>query len=146
MDMMEPERRFSRREEKRLLKLAAEVSLADFPNPERAGCPGPEMLRALAWRQVPLEQTEDAIDHIATCSPCFAQYMIHRQACKRRKTAQVLFLCLGIAAIIGILLTRAGWGPRPQSKRPPQFAKDLPAEQLYRQYLLDLRSQSVRRT
>ena len=96
MAMMEPEQRFARREEKRLLKLAAEVSLTDFPNPERAGCPSPQTLRAMAWRQMPLEQTEDFIDHIATCSPCFEQYMIHRRECKRRKTAQVLFFCVGI--------------------------------------------------
>ena len=59
MGVTELKRRFSRREEKLILKLAAEVSRNDHPNPERAGCPSPETLKALAQRQIPLYETEN---------------------------------------------------------------------------------------
>src|SRR5262252_1282307 len=106
MGVMDPERRFSRREEKRLLKLASEISRTEFPNPERAGCPSPETLKALAQRQIPLEETGNAIGHIGKCSPCFAQYWEYRQAHKRVKTGRVLLLSLVIVALAGILVSR----------------------------------------
>jgi hypothetical protein len=144
MDVTEPKRRFSRREEKQLLKLAAEVSRTEFPNPERAGCPSSQTLKALAQRQIPLPETGDIVDHIGTCSPCFTQYWHYRQGYKRRKTAQVLFVCLGIVAIVGILISRVGWQSRPQSRKERQIAKELP--QVYRQLVFDLRGWSSPRS
>ncbi len=146
MDVTNPERRFSRREEKRLLKLAAEVSRTEYPNPERAGCPSPDRLKALARRQIPLDETGDIIDHIGTCSPCFAQYWDYRRGHKRRKTIQVLFVCLGIVALVGILVSRVGWQLRPQSREERQVAKDLPRSQVYRQLVFDLRAWSSARS
>lgn len=146
MGVTGPERRFSRREEKRLLKLAAEVSRTEFPNPERAGCPSAEILKALANRQIPLEETGGLIDHIGTCSPCFTQYWGYRQGRKRRTTVGLLLLCLGIVALTGILVSRVGWQLRPQSKQERQIAKQLPKQQVFRQLVLDLRTWSIPRT
>lgn len=145
MDVTDPERRFSRREEKRLLRLAAEVSRTEFPNPERAGCSSPETLKALAHRQIPLEETGDMIAHIGTCSPCFTQYSDCRRSHKRRKTIRVLFMCAVIAAVAGLLVSRVGWQLRPQSSEERQIAKGLPMPP-YRQLVFDLRGWSYPRS
>jgi len=145
MDVTERNRRFSRREEKQILKLAAEVSRTEYPNPERTGCPSPETLKALAQRQIPLQETEPIVDHIGTCSPCFTQYWDYRRGHKRRKSATVLFVCLALIALAGILVSRVWWQLSPQSKRERQIAKDLPKRQLYRQLVLDLRDWSPTR-
>jgi hypothetical protein len=142
MDMTESKRRFSRREEKQLLKLAAAVSKTEFPNPERAGCPSTETLKSLAERRIPLQETGDLVDHIGTCSPCFTQYWAYRREHKRRKAAQVLMVCLGIAALVGILFSRVGWPLRPQSRGQHEVAKELPKPQVYRQVVFDLRTWS----
>lgn len=146
MGMTEPERRFSRHEERHLLKLAAEVSRTEFPNPERAGCPSPQMLKSMAERQIPLQETGDVVDHIATCSPCFAQYWEYRRGHKRRKTAQVVIICLGIAVLGGILVSRVGWPSRPQSRGQHDIAKELPKPQVYLQLVFDLRAWSSPRS
>jgi len=145
MDVTEPKRRFSRREEKQILKLAAEVSRTEYPNPERAGCPSTETLKALARRQIPLQETEAIVDHLGTCSPCFTQYWDYRRGHKRRKTV-TLFVCLGIIALAGILASRIGWQLRPQPGGEPEIAKDLPSPQVYRPLVLDLRAWSPSRS
>jgi len=143
MDMTDPKRHFSQREEKRFLKLAAEVARTEYPNPERAGCPAPEILKALALRQIPLDQTGDVIDHIGTCSPCFTQYWDYRRGHKRQKTIQLLLVCLGIAVLTGIVLSRP-WQPR--SGQEPQVAKGTPKQQGNRQLVFDLRAWSSTRS
>ena len=143
MDLTDPERRFSRREEKRLLRLAAEVSRTDFPNPERAGCPSPETLKALAERRIPLNKTGDIIDHIGTCSPCFTQYDDYRRGHKRRKTVQALLVCFGILVLVGLLVSRVGRQLPTREER--QVAEGLPSPQSYRQLVFDLRAWSSAR-
>jgi hypothetical protein len=146
MDVTELKRRFSRREEKQLLKLASEVSRTEYPNPERAGCPSAETLKALAYRQIPLQDTEAIVDHIGMCSPCFAQYWDYRRGHKRRKGVTMLLLCLAIIALAGILVSRVGWRSHPQSKAEHQIAKDHSRPLSYRQLVLDLRAWSPSRS
>jgi len=53
-----------------------------FPNRERAGCPGNEILRAMAFRKLGVDQVNDWIEHLGTCSPCFREYTeFRRQVC-----------------------------------------------------------------
>ena len=146
MDVRERKRHFSRREEKQLLNVAAEVSRTEYPNPERAGCPSPETLKALAQRRIPLREAEAIVDHIGTCSPCFTQYWGYRREYKRRKSVTVLFVCFAIIALAGILVSRVGWQLGPQSKGERQIAKDLPTRLVYRQLVLDLRDWSPSRS
>ena len=47
----------AKREEMRLIKAYQRVVLGGgFPNPERAGCPGNEILRAMAFRKLGVDQ------------------------------------------------------------------------------------------
>src|ERR671915_1657510 len=74
------------------------------PNPARAGCPPPELLRRLARRELPIG--DPAYDHFAKCSPCYQELRTVQQAdaataatAKRRRTmlAAAAILVLAIA-------------------------------------------------
>jgi hypothetical protein len=100
MEIDGPDMRFSRRQEKNLLRIAAQIARSEFDSPERIGCPPEETLKLLARRSSSLSDSTDLIDHIATCSPCFIDYSRHRTAYKRRvrawsslACAALLFLC-----------------------------------------------------
>jgi len=76
--------RFSRRQERNLLRAAADAARSEFDSPERIDCPAPHTVESLARRSSSLTETPDLIDHIATCSPCFVEYSRYRAAYKRR--------------------------------------------------------------
>ena len=54
----------------------------DFPNPDRRGCPPIGQLRLLA--DTPRKAKESALNHIASCSPCYGDYSRFLQARKSR--------------------------------------------------------------
>lgn len=72
--------RFSSRQERLLLRAATAAIGAEFPNTERCGCPEAKAVRRLAQRRIPLPETGELVDHIATCAPCFNQYVRYRRA------------------------------------------------------------------
>ncbi|MBV9226543.1 MAG: hypothetical protein JOY85_21120 [Acidobacteriaceae bacterium] len=76
-----------------------EAYLHAFPNPERIGCPGSEVLRGLATKQLPI--SHPARTHIARCSPCFQEFRsFQREAALRHR----LILSAGLAACFLIAL------------------------------------------
>lgn len=111
----------SRRQEKRLLKRAAEIARSSYPNPSREGCPGREQLENVAYRRVALTALDPAvIEHIASCSPCFSEYT---QLRKRRQTVKLLTivvagLCLGAGIVASAWFARRS-EPVITRKQPP---------------------------
>ena len=79
--------------------------LKDFPNPERIGCPGAEVLKKIASRKMPLSEAEAWLDHLGSCSPCYGDFSQFREAQERSRRRTVL----GIAAGILLVVTIAGW-------------------------------------
>ena len=69
-----PDKAFSRRQEKSLLRIAAQITRSAFDSPQRIGCPKSQTLKLLAQRSPSVGESPDLIDHIATCSPCFNEY------------------------------------------------------------------------
>ena len=62
--------------------IVQQAILREFPNPERKGCPGTEVLRGLANRPRP---TRDAAwGHVTHCSPCYREFLDLREDVKRR--------------------------------------------------------------
>src|SRR3989442_6435880 len=90
----------TRRDERRLLKIATKAVKSDCPNPERFGCPGPVALKAIARHDVSFSGAEDVVDHIATCAPCFAEYTGYRRRRRLRVVSAVVLACVaGLVAI-----------------------------------------------
>lgn len=78
----------------RIQDIVQQAILREYPNPQRKGCPGAEVLRELANRPRP---TRDAAwEHVTHCSPCYREFLDlreevrrwlelqHRQALRRR--------------------------------------------------------------
>jgi len=110
-----PNRALAKREEARLFEAYERVlSGGGFPNPERAGCPGNEVLKAMALRRLEPEDVLNWIDHLGTCSPCFREYAVFRRQVEWRKRAAYLSMA---AAVIIVVLSFGLWkwraGPQP---------------------------------
>ncbi len=105
--------------------------LKEFPNPDRVGCPGSEILKRIASRKMPLSESEKWLDHLGSCSPCYSDFSAFRAAYKRNRTRSVL----AIAASILIFAILAGWALFLRQKEP------LVAQTA----VLDLRNRSIPR-
>lgn len=96
----------SKREEGQLIKTGQRVLLdGGYPNPDRVGCPGSEVLKGLAERKMDLREADQWVLHIGSCSPCFIEYTALQKQVTRRKTLE---LVLATAALL-IVAAVAGW-------------------------------------
>src|SRR6202451_1073619 len=78
-----PQTRVSRMSEERWNRLQLEYRRAvsaEYPNPGRKGCPGPEALRDLAERVVEREDLREnpRWRHAIQCGPCYEEYLALR--------------------------------------------------------------------
>lgn len=112
----------SRSEERELLKLGGRVFADNFSNPERAGCPPAEVLRAMAFRHRQAPPEADPSDHLTVCSPCFREYTRYRQQARQQASIRSALLAAAvvIVAISATLLWRHG-GPLRQQR--PEIAQ-----------------------
>ena len=85
----------SNRQIRALERAMARVVMTQFPNPERKGCPGPTVLRAIATKRISMR--DPAINHVARCSPCFRELTALRRAIFTRK---VLWLVGAVVAMV----------------------------------------------
>ena len=141
MEEQLPYRQFSRREERRLIESALNAVTSDFPNPERFGCPESSAVIAIAQGRLSSPETEDVIDHIATCSPCFLEYSQHR----RRHRIRVITK-MALASAAGLILIAVLWrfGSAHVGHRQPPMAKDITSAPL--SATLDFRNWTVQRS
>ena len=105
--------------------------LKEFPNPERTGCPGSEVLKKIASHKMPLSESERWLDHLGSCSPCYTDFSAFRAAYQRYRTRSGL----AIAASILIVAILAGWALFLRQEEP------LVAQTA----VLDLRNRSIPR-
>jgi hypothetical protein len=122
---------YSAKEEKRALDALGRGLLKEFPNPERIGCPGSEVLRGIASRKVPLAQAEPWLDHLTSCSPCYRDFSQFREAYELARKR----MFLAVAASILIVASIAGWALAHRHEET-QYAQTA---------VLDLRNRSVSR-
>ena len=92
------------KQEEKLRKLAKELFLNEYPNPERKGCPDSQTIKAVAFGKLRGEQASQWRTHFATCSPCTREYAGFRQEFQRAKRLRAL---AAIAAVV--LAVIAGW-------------------------------------
>ena len=117
----------SKRNEQRLIKAGQRVLLeGEYPNPERVGCPGEKVLKAIAFRDMPLKDALDDIDHMGYCSPCFIEHTEFRKQAQPRRTLELVFASVALVAIIvgGVWLWKAHRFP--EFGRKPSVAAVIP--------------------
>jgi HAMP domain-containing protein len=96
---------YSERDEKRILDALGRGLLKEFPNPDRAGCPGSDVLRKIAYHEMPLTEAKKWLDHLTSCSPCYGDFSQFQAAYQSRRTRTLL----AIAASILIVASLAAW-------------------------------------
>ena len=98
-----PEQKFDR-----VSRAVQESILRNYPNPERKGCPGDDVVREVAARTE--LKADEVWEHITHCSPCYATFLDAKKEFRhkrviRRRTA-VGLLAAAAAAIPVVLVTR----------------------------------------
>ena len=139
MEEKDTAKHFTRRDEQRLLKIATDSLRSDFPNSERHGCPGSEALQAIAGRHLEFPETDDLVDHIATCSPCFLEYSAHRRRYRLRLVGGTALCC-----VAGLLLTALFWRFAMPMRSRNETVAQLPPTAL--KAVLDFRNRTVERS
>jgi hypothetical protein len=140
MEKSRPTNPVTMRDAERLVKAARRVLLSGgYPNPERVGCPGPEVLKGLADRMIDLGRAKDLVLHLGCCSPCFVEYTEFRKQAQRRKTLDLAFASVALVAIIfgGVWLWKA------QRFRRFGGKPNVPVVATYKLVTLDLRNWMV---
>lgn len=76
----------------RLQKAYQEAVQASFPNPERHGCPGTQVLQGLAARSARHEDidSDEQWRHVIHCAPCYQEYLDLRAICRLNQGGQPL--------------------------------------------------------
>ncbi|MEJ2147724.1 MAG: hypothetical protein P8020_21610 [Acidobacteriota bacterium] len=132
----------SREEERRLLRAGERLFRSHFPNPDRTGCPGPEVLRTMASRK-PSSIPDDFLDHLMHCSPCFVEYDRQLARARRMRRLRTIAACGGLVALIGIAFWFAPGALH--SVEQPQVAVEGPSHRTEVVAVLDLRNASQAR-
>ena len=145
METNNPYKSLSRRQERNLLNAAAAAARTEFESPERTGCPGSAALSLLASRRSSLAESADLIDHIGTCSPCFAEYSRYRAAHERRVGVFSTLACAAAAVVLyfGVSQALNGPGGKPSSK---EVARSPETPEQSTELVLDLRLKGVTRS
>lgn len=99
------------------MKPIRQFFLEGNPNPERQGCPDEKTLKDIAENRLPANHP--ARMHLASCSPCFAEFRSFKGQLDAKRASQRRILAWGMAAcllvaigLIGVksLLTKPGVG------------------------------------
>ena len=122
---------YSERDEKRILDALGRGLLKEFPNPDRAGCPGSDVLRRIASHAMPLAETEKWLDHLTSCSPCYRDFSELQAGYRQRRMQTVLAIAASILIVVGV----ASWALFFKQKGSP----------VVQTAVLDLRNRSVPR-
>jgi hypothetical protein len=125
-------RGYSVEDEKRILDALGRGLLEEFPNPERSGCPGSDVLKRIAARTMPLTEAEKWLDHLGSCSPCYRDFSELRKVRGVQRRRTVLPIAASILVAVGI----ASW------VLVQRHNKSLVAQTA----VLDLRSRSLSRS
>jgi hypothetical protein len=98
-------RGYSVEDEKRILDALGRGLLKEFPNPERAGCPGSDVLNRIASKRMPLTEAEKWLNHLGSCSPCYKDFSELRKVREVQRRRTLLAIAASILVAVGI----AGW-------------------------------------
>jgi hypothetical protein len=101
----------SKNEEKRLREALRRTFLDGYPNPERRGCPGSDILKAIAFGKLTLEEAGPWINHLSTCSPCTREFADLRKNHRTRRMLRLSAIAAAVLVILGIGAWLFLWHP-----------------------------------
>jgi hypothetical protein len=107
-----------------LLNLLDRELAEGFPNPNRVGCPDSEILQRLARHQIPIPEIDPWIDHLGSCSECFADFNRRRRASRARWPRLILY---GAAACIVFASAGLLWRPLSRGRKMSSPVAGAPA-------------------
>jgi hypothetical protein len=112
----------------RVLRELKGAALREFPNPERLGCPGSDVIAGLARRTLPA--THPGAEHITHCSPCYGEFLVVRREIRRAlfvRIAGIAAACLlAVAAATYVALQRFRVSrPQPVEQAATSLTTDL---------------------
>jgi hypothetical protein len=93
-----PEEKFDK-----ISRAVQESILRNYPNPERRGCPGDEVVRSVAARTE--LKADDVWEHITHCSPCYGEFLAYKDEFRRKRQHEVRVrrrTVLGLAAAAAV--------------------------------------------
>ncbi|HXX73230.1 MAG TPA: hypothetical protein VEI80_05990 [Candidatus Acidoferrales bacterium] len=85
------------KDEKRLLEVLSKGLSTEFRNPSRLGCPESAVLEGIALHRITLAEAEPWIDHLGSCSACFAEFNAIRKGFQTRRN-------IALGSTVGVLL------------------------------------------
>jgi hypothetical protein len=85
------------KDEKQLLEVLSKGLSTEFRNPSRLGCPESAVLEGIASHRITLAEAEPWIDHLGSCSACFAEFTAIRKGFQTRRN-------IALGSTLGILL------------------------------------------
>jgi hypothetical protein len=144
------------------VRLVQEAALRAYPNPDRVGCPEPDVIRSIAIQEWPDEHPLFR-SHIAQCSPCIAAILEERTRFQadRKKRRRRVFMVSASAAVAASLvaafllvasqlkkqaINRAGNTPVQQQRPAGPLAGPGQASRTPVEVALDIRSTSPTRS
>lgn len=84
------------------MKSIRQFFLEANPNPKREGCPDEKTLREIAENRLPADHP--ARLHLASCSPCFAEFRSFKAEADTARSSRLKILAWGLAACLVIAL------------------------------------------
>src|SRR3954453_19981770 len=95
-----PEQKFEQ-----ISRAVQESILRNYPNPERRGCPGDEVVRSVAARTQ--LDADESWEHITHCSPCYAEFLAYKDELRTIRSREVrlrrrTFIGIAAAAAVGV--------------------------------------------
>src|SRR5262249_13576360 len=117
-----------------LSRVLQKALLHNYPNPDRIGCRGPEILREMAERKLPHEHPFWA-EHVSHCSPCYKVFLDFRNEAlarwdredRNRKISRVTVLAAIVLLVAGAIYVSV----RIRTSAPPtanRIQETLPAQ------------------
>jgi hypothetical protein len=113
-------------EEKQILDLLDRGLSHEFPNPQRSGCPGHEILRKVAEHRLRLSEAHPWLNHLGSCSPCFLEFKEIREQVVSKRRPAAMWLAVASVALLAV----GGWlwiRNRPSGQTPAVIVLDLRA-------------------
>jgi hypothetical protein len=95
-------RGYSAADEKRILDALGRGLLKEFPNPERSGCPGSDVLKRIASKTMSLREAEKWLNHLGSCSPCYKDFSELQKSREVQRKRTLLAIAASILVAVGI--------------------------------------------